>query len=115
MAGGTGAAHVAGVFNVDFVVKQGFTNTGACRCRYLSALWAVFGVGQYFDNGHFVFLYKAVSSKALDVLARQSFLNAVIHAVGCKGFGGLCQGLRGIFYRLRILRGVDCLAQSQHE
>jgi hypothetical protein len=104
VASGASTAHIAGMFNVDFVVKQGFTNTGASRRRYLSAFWAIFGVGQYFDNGHFVFLYKAVSSKALDILARQSFLNAVIHAVGCKSFGGLCQGLRGIFYRLRILR-----------
>jgi hypothetical protein len=56
VASGTGAAHVAGVFNVDFVVKQGFTNAGASRCRNLSAFWAIFCVGQYFDNGHFVFL-----------------------------------------------------------
>ena len=42
-------------------------------------------------------------SKALDVLTRQSFLDAVVHAIGSEGFSGMRQGLGGIFYRLSFL------------
>jgi hypothetical protein len=54
VARGAGAAHVAGVLDVDFVVEQGFAYAGARRCRNLSAFWAVFGVRQNFDNWHMV-------------------------------------------------------------
>jgi hypothetical protein len=44
-----------------------------------------------------------IISKVLNILTRQSFLNAVVHALGSKGFGGMGQGLGSIFYRLSFL------------
>jgi hypothetical protein len=52
VASGACTAHVAGVFDVDFVVEQGFANAGACRRRNLRAFGAVFSVRQYLDDGH---------------------------------------------------------------
>ena len=52
VAGGASAAHVAGVFDVDVVLKQGFadavTNIGFDLC----ALRADFDMGEDFDDGH---------------------------------------------------------------
>jgi hypothetical protein len=56
VASGASAAHVAGMFNVDFVFQQSFTNTGARGRRNLCALRAVFSVRQNFNNWHFDFL-----------------------------------------------------------
>ena len=54
VACGAGAAHVASVFDVDFVVEQGFANAGTGWRRNLSPFWAVFGVRQNFDDWHMV-------------------------------------------------------------
>jgi hypothetical protein len=51
-----GAAHVAGMFNVDFVFQQGFANAGARGRRNLCAFGAVLSVRQNFNDWHFVFL-----------------------------------------------------------
>ena len=40
------------MFNIDFVVEQGFANAGAGRRRNLRTFWAVFGVRQNFDDWH---------------------------------------------------------------
>jgi hypothetical protein len=42
------------MFNVDFVVEQGFANAGACRRRNLSPSWAIFSVRQNFDDWHVI-------------------------------------------------------------
>ena len=52
VAGGAGAAHVAGVLDVDVVVQQRLADRGAGRRADLGALRAVFGVRQDFDDGH---------------------------------------------------------------
>ena len=52
MAGGASGAHVAGVFDVDVVVQQGFADAGARRRGDFCTVGAVFGVGQDFDDGH---------------------------------------------------------------
>jgi hypothetical protein len=52
MAGRAGATHVAGMFNVDLVVEHGLADGGAGRRRNLGTLGAVFGMGQYFNDGH---------------------------------------------------------------
>jgi hypothetical protein len=54
VASGAGTAHIASVLNVNFVIEQGFADAGASRRRNLRAFGAIFSVGQYFDNWHFV-------------------------------------------------------------
>jgi hypothetical protein len=56
VAGGAGAAHVAGVLDGDVVFQQGLAQRCAGAGANFGTGGAVFGVGQYFDNGHFVFL-----------------------------------------------------------
>ena len=62
VAGGAGAAHVAGVLDVDVVVQQRLADRGAGGRLDLGALRAVLGMGQDLDDGH--------GSDGLDVLAR---------------------------------------------
>ena len=52
MAGGAGAAHVAGVLNVDMVIEQRLAYGGTGRRTHLGTLRAVFWVRQYFDDWH---------------------------------------------------------------
>jgi hypothetical protein len=56
VASGAGAAHVAGMFNVDFVFQQSFANAGASWGRNLCAFGAVFSMWQNFNDWHGVFL-----------------------------------------------------------
>src|SRR5205085_23107 len=46
------AAHVAGVLDRDAVVQQRLADRRAGRGAHLGALGAVFGVGEYLDDGH---------------------------------------------------------------
>src|ERR1700710_746270 len=52
VAGGAGAAHLAGVLDVDVVVEQGLADRGAGRRADLGALRAVLGMGKDLDRGH---------------------------------------------------------------
>jgi hypothetical protein len=54
VASSAGTAHIASVLNVYFVIEQGFADAGTSRRRNLRAIGAIFSVGQYFDNWHFV-------------------------------------------------------------
>jgi hypothetical protein len=52
VAGSAGAAHVAGVFDLNAVVEQGFAKAVACVGFDLSAIGAKLDVGENFDDGH---------------------------------------------------------------
>ena len=52
MASGAGATQIAGMFDVDLVVEQSFTDGSTGRCRDFGALGTILGVGKNFDDGH---------------------------------------------------------------
>jgi hypothetical protein len=52
VAGGAGAAHVAGVFDVDVIFQQRFADAVANIGFDLRALWADFVVREDSDDGH---------------------------------------------------------------
>jgi hypothetical protein len=94
MAGGAGAAHVAGVLDLDVVFEQRFADGCAGWRADAGTLGAVFGMGKDFDRGHVVFW---VFSDFFDFATRQGLLDAAVHALCGKRFGTLGQGLGGGF------------------
>jgi len=97
VAGGAGAAHVAGVLDGDAVFEQGLADAAAGAGLDAGALGAELVVGQDADLGHGAMGMGGRGSalKAADVLSGQGLLDALVHALGGKGLGALGQRVGG--------------------